>query len=121
GGTGVAGGGSAEAGLKRLGIAEDRMGGDVTSFEIMTGEGIELVLRYGEGCRDPLASPHPWYVLMELSSQRREGLREVLEAVLADALERGLVLDATIAGSIEQSKAFWRVREMFGEVQRFAR
>jgi len=57
---------------------------------------------------------------MELSSQRRDGLREVLEAVLAEGLERNLVLDATIADSIEQNKAFWRVREMFGEVQRFA-
>jgi FAD/FMN-containing dehydrogenase len=57
---------------------------------------------------------------MELSSQRRDGLREVLEAVLAEGLERGLVLDATIADSIEQNKAFWHVREMFGEVQRFA-
>src|SRR5262252_3760085 len=118
--TAFAGVASAEAALELLGIAQDRTGGDVTSFEIMTRAGIELVLRYGQGCRDPLATPHPWYVLMELSSQRREGLREVLESVLAEGLERGLVLDATIADSIEQGKAFWRVREMFGEVQRFA-
>src|SRR5215471_4273660 len=111
---------SPEAALDLFGIASDRTGGNVTSFEIMTREGIELVLRYGEGCRDPLASPRPWYVLMELSSQRRDGLREVLEAVLAEGLERSLVLDATIADSIEQNKVFWRVREMFGEVQRFA-
>src|SRR5436190_15461741 len=118
--TAFAGVASADAALELLGIAQDRTGGDVTSFEIMTRDGIELVLRHGQGCRDPLASPHPWYVLMELSSQRREGLREVLEAVLGEALERGLVLDATIAETIEQGKAFWRVREMFGEVQRFA-
>ena len=118
--TAFAGVASADAALELLGIAQERTGGDVTSFEIMTRAGIELVLRYGQGCRDPLATPHAWYVLMELSSQRREGLREVLEAVLAEGLERGLVHDATIAESIEQGKAFWRVREMFGEVQRFA-
>jgi FAD/FMN-containing dehydrogenase len=118
--TAFAGVASADAALELLGIAQDRTGGDVTSFEIMTRAGIELVLRYGQGCRDPLAAPHPWYVLMELSSQSRDGLREVLEAVLAEGLERGLVLDATIAETIEQNKAFWRVREMFGEVQRFA-
>jgi len=118
--TAFAGVASAQAALELLGIAQDRTGGDVTSFEIMTRAGIELVLRHGQGCRDPLASPYPWYVLMELSSQRREGLREVLEAVLAEGLERGLVLDATIAETIEQNKTFWRVREMFGEVQRFA-
>ena len=118
--TAFAGVASADTALELLGIAQDRTGGDVTSFEIMTREGIELVLRYGQGCRDPLASPHAWYVLMELSSQQREGLREALEAVLAEGLERGLIHDATIAESLEQARAFWRVREMFGEVQRFA-
>src|SRR5499425_1407402 len=105
--TAFAGVASADAALELLGVAQDRTGGDVTSFEIMTRAGIELVLRHGQGCRDPLAASHPWYVLMELSSQRREGLREVLESVLAEGLERGLVLDATIADSIEQGKAFW--------------
>src|SRR5262252_8914916 len=118
--TAFAGVASPQAALELLGIATERTAGGVTSFEIMTRAGIDLVLRYGQGCRDPLSAAHPWYVLMELASQRREGLREVLEAVLAEGLERGLVRDATIAESIEQNKAFWRVREMFGEVQRFA-
>ena len=118
--TAFAGVASAQAALELLGIAQERSGGDVTSFEIMTRAGIELVLRHAQGCRDPLASPHAWYVLTELSSQQREGLRALLEAILAEGMERGLVLDATIAESIEQGKAFWRVREMFGEVQRYA-
>jgi D-lactate dehydrogenase (cytochrome) len=111
---------SAEAALELLGIAQEHSGGDVTSFEIMTRRGIELVLENAAGSRDPLAAPHPWYVLLELSSQRREGLRGVLEEVLAQGMERGLVTDATIAESLEQGKAFWRIREMFGEVQRYA-
>ena len=41
-----------------------------------------------------------------------------MEAILAEGLDKGLVLDATIAESLEQGKAFWRIREMFGEVQR---
>jgi FAD/FMN-containing dehydrogenase len=108
---------SAEAGLELLGLAQERAGNDVTSFEIMTRQGVEFVLKYGSGCRDPLAAPHPWYVLIELSSQRRQGLREVLEDILGRGVERGLVTDATIADSLEQAKAFWRIREMFGEVQ----
>jgi D-lactate dehydrogenase (cytochrome) len=118
--TAFAGVASAEAALELLGIAQQRTGGDVTSFEIMTREGIELVLRYGQGCREPLAAANAWYVLMELSSQQSEGLRDLLEAVLAEGLERGLVRDATIAESLEQKKVFWRVRETFGEVQRHA-
>ena len=92
----------------------------VTSFELMSRAGLELVLRHAAGARDPLAAPHPWYVLIELSSQAKTGLRAALEQILADGLERGLLTDAAIADSIEQSKAFWRLREMFGEVQRQA-
>jgi FAD/FMN-containing dehydrogenase len=118
--TAFAGVPSAEAGLELLGLATEQTAGGVTSFEIMTRRGIELVLAHGAGCRDPLNSPHPWYVLIELSSQQREGLRNVLEDVLAQGAERNLVIDATIAESLEQAKAFWRIREMFGEVQRYA-
>jgi FAD/FMN-containing dehydrogenase len=53
-----------------------------------------------------------------VASQQRTGLREVLEEILAEGHEKGLVLDATFAESIEQAKAFWRIRELFGEVQR---
>jgi D-lactate dehydrogenase (cytochrome) len=58
-------------------------------------------------------------VLIELSSQARTGLHGVMEEILAEGHEKGLVLDATIAESVQQGKAFWRIREMFGEVQRY--
>jgi len=41
-----------------------------------------------------------------------------MEEILAQGMQRGLVTDATIAESLDQAKAFWRIREMFGEVQR---
>jgi FAD/FMN-containing dehydrogenase len=115
--TAFAGVASPEAALELLGVAQERTGGDVTSFEIMTRRGVELVLEHAAGVRDPLSAPHEWYVLIELSSQQREGLREVMEGVLAEGMERGLVADAAIADSIEQGKTFWRIRELFGEVQ----
>src|SRR3954471_19570946 len=109
---------SPEAALDLLGLATERTAGGVTSFEMMLRLGIELVLRHGAGCRDPLPEKHPWYVLIELSSQARSGLRAVMEEILAEGLERGLIEDATIADSLEQGKMFWRIRELFGEVQR---
>jgi D-lactate dehydrogenase (cytochrome) len=109
---------SPEAALDLLGLATERTAGGVTSFELMLRLGIELVLRHGAGCRDPLPEKHPWYVLIELSSQARFGLRAVMEEILAEGLERGLIEDATIADSLEQGKMFWRIRELFGEVQR---
>jgi FAD/FMN-containing dehydrogenase len=109
---------SPEAALELLGLATERTAGGVTSFELMLRMGIELVLKHSSGCRDPLPDVHPWYVLIELSSQARSGLRAVLEEILAEGLERGLVQDATIAESLDQGKMFWRIRELFGEVQR---
>src|SRR5512132_2494813 len=109
---------SPQAALDRFGLANERATGNVTSFELMLRLGIEMVLRHGAGCRDPLPQPHPWYVLIELSSPARSGLRAVLEDILAEGLERGLVDDATVAESLDQTKMFWRIREMFGEVQR---
>jgi FAD/FMN-containing dehydrogenase len=110
---------SPQAALDLLLLAQERVGSDVTSFELMARLGIEAVLRYGTGCRDPLGEPHPWYVLIELSSQMRSGLRTVLEEILAEGHARGLLADAAIADSLEQTTMFWRVRELFGEVQRY--
>ena len=109
---------SPQAAVDLLGLATERLSGGVTSFEMMVRAGIEAVVKHDSKSRDPLASPHPWYVLIEVSSQQRTGLRDVLEEILADGYAKGLVQDATIADSIEQAKAFWRTRELFGEVQR---
>src|SRR5436309_7511730 len=88
---------SPQAALDLLGLASEHAAGSVTSFELMVRMGVELVFRYGAGCRDPLPNAHPWYVLIELSSQSRSGLRAVMEEILADGLERGLLTDAVIA------------------------
>jgi FAD/FMN-containing dehydrogenase len=109
---------SPQAAVDLLGIAMERSGGDVTSFEMMLRDGVEAVIKFDSSSRDPLAQPSPWYALIELSSQQRSGLRETMEEILAEGMERGLITDATIAESLDQAKAFWRIREMFGEVQR---
>src|ERR1044072_9210091 len=111
---------SPDAALELLGIASERTPG-VTSFELMVRLGIDAVLKHDSGARDPLGATHPWYVLIELSSQQREGLRDTMEAILAEGVERGIVADAAIAATLEQTKAFWRIREMFGEGPRQAR
>jgi D-lactate dehydrogenase (cytochrome) len=116
--TAFAGVTSPQAAVDLLNIAAERTGGNVTSFEVMMDMGVEAVIKFDPGSRNPLATPHPWYVLIELSSQQRTGLRDVMEEILAEGMERGLVTDATIADSLDQAKAFWRIREMFGEVQR---
>ncbi|HET7847738.1 MAG TPA: FAD-binding oxidoreductase [Pseudolabrys sp.] len=107
-----------KAAIDLLKLAEARTGGNVTSFEIMGRLGIDAVLKHVAGTRDPLSKPYEWYALIELSSQQADGLRVDMEDLLAAGMEKGLVIDATIADSLEQRKAFWQIRELFGEVQR---
>jgi FAD/FMN-containing dehydrogenase len=108
---------SVQAAVDLLGLASETTAGGVTSFEIMSREGVDIVLRHGSNVRAPLATQSPYSVLIELSSQRPQGLRESMEQILEAGLEKGLVIDATICESVEQAKAFWRIRELFGEMQ----
>src|SRR5947209_1224092 len=104
--------------LALFNLAGERAGGTVTSFELMSRTSVEFALRHGPGCRDPLGAPHAWYVLIELSSQAG-GLRGALEDLLGAAAERGFLSDATLAASLDQRKAFWHLRDMLSDVQRF--
>ena len=50
--------------------------------------GLDFVLRHASDVRDPFPSPHPWYVLFELSSPREgEELQRLAETVLDEGLK----------------------------------
>ena len=93
----------------------------IQAYEFMSGTGMALVTGLIEGATLPLAEPAPHYVLVELASGRESaGLRELLEEVLAQALEDGSVLDAVVAESGAQRAAIWRLREEHSEAQKRA-
>jgi FAD/FMN-containing dehydrogenase len=100
-------------------LARAALAQGVTSFELISRIGLDFVLAHAPGARDPLSRPHPWYVLVEAVSQAPEGLDEALTALLAAALERGSIVDAAVAATLEQRKSFWRLRESLSEVQTF--
>jgi FAD/FMN-containing dehydrogenase len=98
---------------------------NVTSCELMSRQGIDLVLKHISGVSDPLRDKHDWYVLMEWSSTRARrdganagGLREKMEAYLGEAMEKGLVPDAVIAQTEAQSRALWALRENHSEASK---
>ena len=109
---------SPEAALTLLNLAQARVAGTVTSFELIGRGIIDFALSHGPGVRDPLQSVHPWYVLLEVSAQHGEGLRDSVESLLGDGVEEGIVTDATIAASLEQTKSFWHLRHSLPEVQK---
>ncbi len=102
--------------LSRLrGIAGDR----VTAFELISRPSLDLVLQHIPDARDPLPSPQPWYVLVELTDTLLSvDLGATLETELAAAISDGLVADGTIAASQAQAAALWRLRENISEAQK---
>jgi FAD/FMN-containing dehydrogenase len=107
------------AALALFDLANARAGGTVTGFELIPRIALEFAVRHAPLCRDPLGEPHPWYVLIELSSQAREGLRGSIEEILAAGAEQGLVHDATIAASLDHAKAFWLLRHHIADTQKY--
>ncbi|HEY2138131.1 MAG TPA: FAD-binding oxidoreductase [Xanthobacteraceae bacterium] len=109
---------SPRAALDLLALAQGRTGGGVTTCELMRRIAIEFAVKHGPDCRDPLDDPHPWYVLLELSSSEETGLRDVLENVLETAIEAGLIENAIVAESLAQRQSLWRLRELLPELQK---
>ncbi|PTQ12294.1 hydroxyacid dehydrogenase [Sphingomonas oleivorans] len=102
--------------LRRL---ERATGDAIESFEIVPDDGLALVLRHIPGVRAPLGQPHAWHVLVEATAPEG-GLdpRDALERVLGDAIESGLIEDATIAAGEGQAEALWKLRESMSEAER---
>ncbi|HEX2127375.1 MAG TPA: FAD-binding oxidoreductase, partial [Thermoleophilaceae bacterium] len=94
--------------------AADQLG----AFEYMPRFALEIVLKHAAGAVRPLAGDHDSYVLIELSSPQEDAdLQGVLETVLGQAIEDGIVEDATIGASEAQNRALWHLRESLSEVQ----
>jgi FAD/FMN-containing dehydrogenase len=93
----------------------------LSSFELLPRIAVELTTRHIPDVTDPLGTPHPWYVLCELTASRaEEPLTDLLQNALEQAVERGCVVDAALATSDRQRAAFWRLRESVPEAQRLA-
>jgi FAD/FMN-containing dehydrogenase len=94
-------------------------GDSISSFELIPRAGLDLVFEHIPGTRDPLGSPHEWYVLAEATSPDVDApLRARLEQALAAALEDDVIQDAAIADSDSQARAFWKIREGVPEAEK---
>jgi FAD/FMN-containing dehydrogenase len=105
---------SMDAAVKLLQLAQQRLGAGLTGFEVMCNFALELVYRHFPQLPQPLAGwrESPWAVLLELSDTESEAhARAGFEALLEAALEQGIVSDAAVAESLQQSHALWHLRE----------
>jgi len=103
--------------LKLFSLMRERAGSRLTAFELLPRFGVDLLLKHGVIAQDPTASLSPWYVLVELNRMKGSAAG-VLEAALAEAFERGIIGNATLAQSDSERAAMWATREGMSDVQR---
>jgi FAD/FMN-containing dehydrogenase len=110
---------AAEDALALLRMLEERLGEIVESFELVPAVALDLVLRHIPGTRAPLGEIHGWNVLIEAAAPAGDGDMDArIAQALADAIEAGLIADATIAATETQAEALWQLRETISEAER---
>ena len=110
---------SPEKALELLLLAQKKAGSMLTGFELMAKVGMEMSLNYVKGARAPLERESEWYVLLDISSSHSDGeANNTMEDILSDALQQGIIEDASIAQSVSQQKEFWRLREDMSPAQK---
>ncbi|GAA0599609.1 FAD-linked oxidase C-terminal domain-containing protein [Craurococcus roseus] len=96
-------------------------GAEVIAFELILRRCMEIVDRFGQRTRMPMALDSPWYVMVEIAAAHPAvPLRAMLEDTLAAAMEVGECTDAVLAENEEHRAAFWRIREDYPDCVRQA-
>jgi FAD/FMN-containing dehydrogenase len=91
----------------------------IEGFELIPGDSLALVLQHIPGTRSPLSGEHPWHVLIEATSATPDlDPSELLQSLLAQALDGKLVEDAMVASSEAQAEALWKTRDSISEAER---
>ena len=106
-----------DAALALLRLARERVGADLSAFEVMWAEFYRLGTT-GLGRRAPLDEGHAIYVLVESMGTDANLDAARFQAFVEAAFERGIVADALIARSLQESKEIWAIRDSSGELQR---
>ena len=91
----------------------------IEGFELVPQDSLELVLKHISGTRPPLGGNHPWHALVEATTaDAAHDISAELERLLGEALQQGIIADATIAATEAQAEAFWKLRDSISEAER---
>ncbi|WP_317057131.1 FAD-binding oxidoreductase [Roseovarius rhodophyticola] len=107
-----------EAALSLLALGRDHLGEGISAFELMHRTGLEFLNETMPDVRLPFADLPDWFVLIDIGLARGLDPAGALEALFAEALDKGLASDGLIAQSDAQRQAFWAVRESIPEANR---
>lgn len=94
------------------------LSGRLTAFEVMWNNFYKIVTTRPAKQTPPLSQDYPYYVLIELLGGDQVRDQELMESLLAENLEQGVVLDAVLASSGAQRRDLWAMRDDVEQLQR---
>lgn len=99
---------------------QDAAGPALEGFEVIPQATLEDVVRHLPNARRPLAQEHAWHALIEVVAERAAASRlgELVENMLASALDKGLLEDAVVSANEAQAEAFWLLRDSIAPAER---
>jgi FAD/FMN-containing dehydrogenase len=110
---------SPAAALQLLALAEDRLSGMVSGFELISHVGLDFLAETMPEVKSPLAGNPDWLVLIDIGLPAGFGTAaDHLSALFEAAVSAGLSDDGVIASSEAQRQALWRIRESIPEGNR---
>ena len=109
---------SPAAALELLALAQARLGGLISAFELIAKMGLDFLTEKMPEQRQPFAKAPDWMVLIDLGLPDGLDPAEALTGLFEAGAEAGLVLDGIIAQSEAQRAEFWSVRENIPEGNR---
>ncbi|MCY0096901.1 FAD-binding oxidoreductase [Hoeflea ulvae] len=110
---------SVEAALEVGNRVRAAFGSQIEALELLDRAEANYVLRHIPGVRMPLSDVPLYSLMIELASPAsHDDLTPQLEAVLAAAMEEGLISDAVIAQSEQQAHDIWHFRHSVTEANK---
>jgi len=109
---------SVEAAIALLSRLKRALSDRLVGFELMSAFSLGLSRKHHASSPDVLPG-HAWYALVQADDSATDApLVAALESALADAVDAGEALDASIAQSRAQAEKLWALRENISEAQR---
>ena len=99
------------AALDLLALAQARLGGGISAFELIGRVGLQFLVDTMPQVRQPFAEMPEWMVLVDLGLGAGQSVPEALAGLFEAGQAQGLVSDGVIAQSLAERDQFWTLRE----------
>jgi FAD/FMN-containing dehydrogenase len=101
--------------LKLLAAMRAGLGPLLSAFEVMWNDYWAIATGEVKGVRNPFTGNHAFFVLVEAQGSDAEADPDRFQSALEKTVESGIVVDAAVAQSLSDVKAFWQTRDAAAE------